>query len=148
MIIGEWYTGAMLTWTQGDKTLVTAGEIDWGLFDPGWIDHVRDKVLGHALETGQCTRGMVAGALVTFHDQSKLSGRKRGGRSTAPVDMRDVIAALAVSQAADEAAAEKKEALRSAIREAYRQGATAPALAEVLPISLARVHQLVAGGRG
>lgn len=137
----------MLTWTQGDSTPVTADEVDWSLFDPERVEHVKAKT-AFAFEQGICTRGIMAGWLVTFHDKGKLSGRTRGGRSARPVDIQPAVSALAVLGAAKRAHEEAKQGFSEAIRAVYAEGATATSLHRELGLSLSRVNQLVAGARG
>ena len=128
----------------GDQTPITAGEIDWTLFDPGRVDHVR-QLLAFPLERGTLTHDNVAGLLVMFRDKRALSLPKAGRRQV--VDMGPAIEAKGRVAGAEEARADARDHYRSAVRSVYRAGATAPALAEALGVSVGRVHQLVAGGR-
>ena len=130
---------------SGDQTIVTADDIDWSLFDPARVDFVRDTFLGGFLAAGTCTNNFVAAALVTYADPAKVSVAKR---SRATVDISPAVGARAVLVAADAARDQARADFHKALREVYREGATAPALASALDLSVVRVNQLVAGARG
>ena len=149
-----------------DSATYTPAEVDWSVFNPDKVEHVR-TVLAAALDGPDGCPGHYLNALaLTFGDAGRVS-RIKGSKSL--VDLSGVVAAvdsLAVSKIAlDGTLAEHeeiqrlvieakdrvrsdRERLQAAIRSAFASGATNPSLVRVTGLSSPRISQIVAGARG
>ena len=148
------------------RKVYAPAEVDWSLFRPDALEHVQWLLRGQ-IEAGEIPGNLLGGCLVSWGDRSKVASVKGGRRQ--PVDLapiaepaealrrsEDNVALAKVnlerakSRLDDARLAEKvdRRALHEALRAVYAEGATAPALADAVGLSVPRINQIVAGGRG
>lgn len=118
-------------------------ELDWSPIHPDHVDRLK-AAYGDA-----ATQEYIDILAASFPAPGVVSLRGgNGGRRIQTATRLDGVREAATARAvAKDRLAEAEETWRFEVRAAYRDGATAAELADVAGVSLARVHQLVAGAR-
>lgn len=133
----------MTIYSAADPSLIPADEIDWSDFDPGWVEHVKTRMLAGPLASGAVPARLLAACQETYGSEN-VSRSKSGHKL---VDLSPIAEARARSDAAADLAADALRNYRETIRDCYRAGATARAIASAAGLSVPRVNQIVAGAR-
>jgi hypothetical protein len=118
-------------------------ELDWS---PIHADH-RAR-LQAAFEGGNVTQETINSLAVTYPAEGYEAVAEGGSYVVRQAPAHDSLRAAVVGRTvAQQRLTDADETFRLEIRAAYRAGATAAELAEIVGLSLQRVHQLVAGAR-
>ncbi len=118
-------------------------DLDWSIIHPDHRERLQTSFKGGAID-----QELINSLAVTYPADGIRSVAEGGRRVIQTAESFDSLRAAVVGRTvALQRLADADETFRFEIRAAYRNGATAAELADIVGLSLQRVHQLVAGAR-